>query len=64
MRAALGAILWIVSRTRPDLAWSLSMRATTLTTQPYECLKRIMHMFAYLAQHSDVALNMTPKGGG
>eukprot|EP00971_Amphidinium_carterae_P352485 6492616-Amphidinium_carterae.2 len=60
MRAALGAILWIVSRTRPDLAWSHSMCATTLASQPSECLRRIRHLFGYLSQHNNLALKMTP----
>eukprot|EP00971_Amphidinium_carterae_P001334 26444-Amphidinium_carterae.2 len=61
MKAALGTILWIVSRTRPDLAWSHSMCATTLSSQPLECLRRIRHLFGYLSQHNDLAVRLTPK---
>eukprot|EP00971_Amphidinium_carterae_P197267 3915541-Amphidinium_carterae.2 len=61
MRAALGAILWVVTRTRPDLAWSHSMCATTLSTNPAECLKRIRQLFGYLCANDEMVLRMTSK---
>eukprot|EP00971_Amphidinium_carterae_P348212 6490383-Amphidinium_carterae.1 len=61
MRAALGAVLWIVSRTRLDLAWSHSMCATALSARPSECLKRLRQLFGYLSENNNVGLRMTPS---
>eukprot|EP00971_Amphidinium_carterae_P147467 2922288-Amphidinium_carterae.4 len=61
MRAILGAVLWLVTRTRPDLAWSHSMCATTLVSNSSECLKRVRQLLGYLQDYNCVALNMTPQ---
>eukprot|EP00971_Amphidinium_carterae_P031837 627152-Amphidinium_carterae.2 len=57
-RAALGAILWVVTRIRPDLAWSHRMCATSLVFEPMTCLSRIRQLF------EELALQMSPSDDG
>eukprot|EP00971_Amphidinium_carterae_P165691 3284477-Amphidinium_carterae.1 len=61
MRAVLGAVLWVVTCTRPDLAWSHSMCATTLASDPSECLKRVRQLLGYIRDHNNLALKMAPE---
>lgn len=45
---ALGSLLWLVTRTRPDLAWAYSVAASMTTRNPKEAAVRVRHMLGYL----------------
>ncbi len=45
---ALGSLLWLVTRTRPDLTWAYSVAASMTTRNPKEAANRVRHMLGYL----------------
>eukprot|EP00971_Amphidinium_carterae_P096505 1909654-Amphidinium_carterae.1 len=44
LRAVLGALLWVVTRSRPDLAWALSAASGALTVDAWDCKRRVVHI--------------------
>ncbi len=46
-----GAILWLVTRTRPDMAWALSVFSTVLARDLREAEERAKHLLQYLSSH-------------
>jgi hypothetical protein len=53
---ALGSLLWLVTRTRPDMAWSYSVAASMTTRMPQEAAARTRHLLGYLKQARGVGL--------
>eukprot|EP00971_Amphidinium_carterae_P301164 5983402-Amphidinium_carterae.1 len=53
----LGAILWLSTRSRVDLAWSQSVAASVLFGDIEGCTQRTNHMLAYIASTPDLALH-------
>ena len=45
---ALGSLLWLVMRTRPDLTWAYSVAASLMTRNPKEAANRVRHMLGCL----------------
>jgi len=53
---ALGGLLWLVTRTRPDLAWAYSVAASMTTRNPREAANRVRHLLGYLKATMEVGL--------
>ena len=47
----LGAILWLVTRTRPDLSYAHSRAASFIERSVTECYQRAVYMLRYLTAH-------------
>jgi len=63
---ALGGLLWLVTRTRPDLAWAYSVAASMTTRNPREAATRVRHLLGYLKGTMEVGLQYDrsfPVGG-
>eukprot|EP00971_Amphidinium_carterae_P352811 6492739-Amphidinium_carterae.1 len=59
-----GAILWLVVKTRPDIAWAYSKIASLQSKQPRVAWSRLAHLCNYLASTSDlgILIEAKPKG--
>eukprot|EP00971_Amphidinium_carterae_P061908 1226120-Amphidinium_carterae.1 len=62
LRGVLGAILWVVTRSRPDLAWSHSMASGALTVDAWDCKQRVVHMLGYLQSQPELGIRIMPEG--
>jgi hypothetical protein len=45
---ALGSLLWLVTRTRPDMAWAYSAAATMVSLNTKKAADRVRHLLGYL----------------
>ena len=62
MRAVLGSILWVATRTRPDLAWAHSVAAGLVAGSPRAAWKRMLDMIAYLQVTQEEVMVLAPSG--
>ncbi len=51
-----GALLWLVTHTRPDMAWGLSLFASILARDLREAEYRAKHLLQYLQEFPEVGL--------
>ena len=51
MQSLVGSLIWLSCRTRPDLAYGVSMAASQITKDQEECHTRTRHLVQYLATH-------------
>eukprot|EP00971_Amphidinium_carterae_P157425 3120884-Amphidinium_carterae.1 len=56
MQGILGSILWVSTRTRPDLCYAHSLAASSLTQSESETKLRLSHILQYLTRHDDLGL--------
>ena len=60
-QTSLGEMLWIATRTRPDLMYGVSKLASEMSRNPVATLPYIEHLLGYLFNTVDVALVYGPK---
>ena len=51
LQSLVGSLIWLSCRTRPDLAYGVSMAASVITRDLEECHLRTRHLVEYLATH-------------
>ena len=51
LQSLVGSLIWLSCRTRPDLAYGVSMAASVITRDLEECHLRTRHLAQYLATH-------------
>ena len=51
LQSLVGSLIWLSCRTRPDLAYGVSMAASVITKSLEECHQRTRHLVQYLATH-------------
>ena len=51
LQSLVGSLIWLSCRTRPDLAYGVSMAASAITRDLEECHLRARHLVQYLATH-------------
>eukprot|EP00971_Amphidinium_carterae_P351947 6492352-Amphidinium_carterae.1 len=56
----LGSLLWLSTRSRPDICWSVSRAASMASSSPQECLNACAHIVRYLAHAPDYSLVFKP----
>eukprot|EP00971_Amphidinium_carterae_P340645 6479095-Amphidinium_carterae.1 len=64
LRAALGAMLWLATRSRPDISWSHSMASGMIASDPVECRRRVVHMLGFAPSGSRSHSGTVVKIGG
>ncbi|CAE7314267.1 RE1 [Symbiodinium microadriaticum] len=60
----IGQLLWLAGRTRPDLAYGVSMAAQKIASSPKEALARAEHLVKYLRGAPGVGLHYKAADGG
>ncbi|CAE7222517.1 TY1B-PL [Symbiodinium sp. KB8] len=55
-QTALGEVLWVAGRTRPDVIFAVSRLAQTMSRDPATVRKRVMQLIGYLAHTQDLCL--------
>ena len=60
----IGQLLWLAGRTRPDLAYGVSMAAQKIASNPREALARAEHLVRYLRASPGVGLHYKVADGG
>ncbi|CAE7350686.1 GIP [Symbiodinium sp. CCMP2592] len=55
-QTALGEILWVAGRTRPDIIFAVSRLAQTMSRDPATVRKRVMQLIGYLVYTQDLCL--------
>ncbi|CAE7637232.1 LZTR1, partial [Symbiodinium sp. CCMP2456] len=63
-QALIGQLLWLSGRTRPDLAYGVSMAAQKIASSPAEAVARAEHLVRYLRSSSGVSLHYKTAVGG
>ncbi|CAE7205891.1 RE1, partial [Symbiodinium sp. CCMP2456] len=58
-----GQLLWVSNRTRPDLAFGVSMAGQKIASHPAESLARAEHLIRYLRYAPRMGLHYGPAGG-
>eukprot|EP00439_Symbiodinium_sp_Y106_P048617 s1930_g6.t1 len=58
-----GQLLWLSGRTRPDLAYAVSVAASKIVPNPREAVARAEHLVRYLRHAPGVALHYKPATG-
>eukprot|EP00971_Amphidinium_carterae_P327231 6458446-Amphidinium_carterae.2 len=61
LRAVLGALLWLATRSRPDISWAHSMASTAVSSNPCDCEKRVVHLLGYLRDSADLGIRVCPE---
>ena len=59
----IGQLLWLAGRTRPDLAYGVSMAAQKIASSPREALARAEHLVKYLRYAPGVGLHYKEADG-
>ena len=59
----IGQLLWLAGRTRPDLAYGVSMAAQKITSNPREALARAEHLVRYLRGSVSTGLHYKAADG-
>eukprot|EP00959_Pyramimonas_sp_CCMP1952_P157034 3283951-Pyramimonas_sp.AAC.1 len=59
-----GGLLWLASRTRPDIAYAVSRVASIATTRPLTSLCFGKKVLRYLSSTRRMGLYYLPGGGG
>eukprot|EP00966_Prymnesium_polylepis_P310543 7174736-Prymnesium_polylepis.1 len=60
MQERLGALLYLATSTRADLAYVVPLLCRAMSRPTPELLKEADHVFAYLSRHPSVGLTFTP----
>ena len=55
-QTALGEVLWVAGRTRPDVIFAVSRLAQTMSRDPTTVRKRVMQLIGYLVHTQDLCL--------
>ena len=55
-QTALGEVLWVAGRTRPDIIFAVSRLAQTMSRDPATVRKRVMQLIGYLVYTQDLCL--------
>ena len=63
LQAKVRSFHWLATRTRPDLAYYVSLLASSVSTQALWSQELVRKVLRYLAGTSDARLTMSPQGG-
>ena len=62
LQAVNGALLWLATRTRPDIAFAVSKLASCIVSDPEEATSRARRLLQYLSRTSDFGLDFGAVG--
>eukprot|EP00971_Amphidinium_carterae_P148799 2950164-Amphidinium_carterae.1 len=52
----IGQLMWLATRTRPDISACLGILATFMVKRPRECVNCLLHLWRYVYATSDLAM--------
>eukprot|EP00971_Amphidinium_carterae_P208943 4145054-Amphidinium_carterae.10 len=52
----IGQLMWLSTRTRPDISACLGILATLMVKRPRECVSSLVHLWRYVYSTSELAM--------